>query len=50
MAKIGDMVTVKKTKQLGKVIGKVELFGKVKYEVEQLNGKVVKAQQSEIEE
>ena len=50
MAEIGDMVTVKKTKMLGKVVAKSEVFGKVNYTVEQLNGKRVKASQKEIQE
>ncbi|WXW92673.1 hypothetical protein SEA_ENYGMA_220 [Streptomyces phage Enygma] len=50
MAEIGDMVTVKKTKMLGKVVRKTELFGKAEYLIEQLNGKRVKASQNEIQE
>jgi hypothetical protein len=50
MADIGDMVTVKKTGLPGKVVRKEEVFGKIKYKVEQLNGKDVDVTPSEIEE
>jgi hypothetical protein len=50
LAKVGDMVTVRKTKMIGKVVAKSEVFDDVTYRVEQLNGKDVIVKQSEIQE